>query len=570
MNLSEIARWVLLGGLAIVTYLLVLAWQRDSVAAATALAAAQEASAPASTTAAGAPSPAVPNANSSPTHSDVPQIPTTPTTAPVSGSTGTQPIVVETDTLRVLIDPLGGDVVRTELLKYPQSADDRSKPVVLLTRDATGHVYIAQSGLVGTNGPDAAVAGRPTYTADKQSYTLQPSASELTVALHYADRAGVRYEKRFTFKRGQYTIALQQIVRNQTATIWRGNPYSQLKRDGTEPPSTSSALGPKPYYGAAVTTTEEPYAKVHFDDLAETPLAAEEKGGWIAMMQHYFISAWIGDPASTNKYFGRKGSDGNFLVGYIGPELLVQPGATGATKATLYAGPKVQADLERAAKNLGLTIDYGILWPLASLMFQLMQWLHGHAQNWGIAIILLTLVVKTILYPLSAASYRSMAKMREVAPEMRRLQERFADDRQKLGQEMMAMYKKEKVNPLGGCLPMLVQMPVFLALYWVLYESVELRLAPFFLWIKDLAVMDPWFVLPLLMGVTMYMQQSLNPPMPDPMQARMMKMMPVVFTVMFLFFPAGLVLYWLTNNVLSMAQQWWVTRQVEQQSKARA
>ena len=569
MNLPEVTRWLMLAGLAVVTYLLVLAWQRDHVAAATALAAAQETNArdtaPASTE---TPSPS--NGGSVTTHSDVPQIPTTPIAARAGVASASQPIVVETDTLRVSIDPSGGDIVRTELLAYPQSSDESSKPMVLLARESAGHVYIAQSGLVGTNGPDAAVAGRPTYTAERQHYALQSSDSQLSVVLSYVDRAGVRYEKRYAFKRGQYTIGLEQVVRNQSASIWRGNPYSQLKRDGSEPPSTSSGFGPKPYFGAATTGALKNYTKVSFSDLEETPLEAEETGGWIAMMQHYFISAWIATPGTKNKYFGRKGSDGNYLVGYIGPELLVQPGASGSSKATLYVGPKVQADLERAAPHLGLTIDYGYLWFLASLLFKLMQWLQGVVHNWGVSIILLTLVVKAVLYPLSAASYRSMAKMREVAPEMRRLQERHADDRQKLGQEMMAMYKKEKVNPLGGCLPMLVQMPVFLSLYWVLYESVELRLAPFFGWIKDLAVMDPWFVLPLLMGITMFLQQSLNPPMPDPMQARMMKMMPIIFTVMFMFFPAGLVLYWLTNNVLSMAQQWWVTRQVEQQSKAKA
>jgi YidC/Oxa1 family membrane protein insertase len=280
-------------------------------------------------------------------------------------------------------------------------------------------------------------------------------------------------------------------------------------------------------------------------------------------LQHYFLSAWIGQQDETNNYFGQARKDGTYVVGYTAPQRTLAPGESSTWAAGLYVGPKDQRRLEQIAPNLNLTIDYGFLWWIALPLFLLLDWLHDFAQNWGLAIILLTVIVKLILFPLTAASYRSMANMRRVAPQMKRLQERYADDRQKLSQEMMALYKKEQVNPLGGCLPMLLPMPIFLALYWVLFESVELRHAPFLLWIDDLAAMDPFFVLPLLMGATMYLQQLMSPAMGDPMQQRIMRIMPVMFTVLFLFFPAGLVLYWLVNNVISIGQQWYIMRQTD-------
>ncbi len=578
MNTSEIARWALLAALGVVTYLLVLAWQRDQDAIAAAKAAAADSQAEVLAT---EDVPAAPGAPGSPAATaaaaDVPQVPVSATAAapaaaatPAGARGALNPIIVQTDALRVTIDPVGGDVVRTELLQYPQSKDRLDRPMVLLTQTQGGHVYIAQSGLVGRNGPDASAAGRPTYTSTQARYVLAEGQPHLDVVLTATDAAGVRYEKRYRFARDSYEIDLQLVVHNTTRTAWHGNPYAQLKRDDSEPETSASGFGMQPFVGAAFTRAEEPYAKLGFSDLEDEPLSADERGGWIAMMQHYFIAAWIADPGTTNNYFGRKARDGTYLVGFTGQEMTAQPGKSVAAKATLYVGPKVQSRLEAAAPNLNLTVDYGFLWFLAIMMFQLLEWLYGAVQNWGIAIILLTLIVKLVLYPLSAASYRSMAKMREVAPELRKLQERYSDDRQRLGQEMMALYKKENVNPLGGCLPMLAQMPVFLALYWVLYESVELRLAPFFGWITDLASMDPYFVLPLLMGATMYFQQTLNPPMPDPVQARMMKLMPPIFTVMFAFFPSGLVLYWFVNNLLSIAQQWWVTKQVEAEAKVKA
>jgi YidC/Oxa1 family membrane protein insertase len=271
----------------------------------------------------------------------------------------------------------------------------------------------------------------------------------------------------------------------------------------------------------------------------------------------------VANQDQENTFYGNRRNDGTYVFGFTEPLKEVAPGSTGIWSMQFYAGPKDQLILEEIAPNLNLTVDYGFLWWLAVPLFYLLDWLHTFAGNWGVAIILLTVLVKLVLYPLSAASYRSMANMRRVGPQMKKLQERYSDDRQKLSQEMMALYKKEKVNPLGGCLPMLLPMPIFIALYWVLFESVELRQAPFFLWIDDLAAMDPFFILPLLMGASMYVQQLLSPAVGDPMQMKMMKMMPIMFTVLFLFFPAGLVLYWLVNNILGVAQQWWVIRQTE-------
>jgi YidC/Oxa1 family membrane protein insertase len=320
-----------------------------------------------------------------------------------------------------------------------------------------------------------------------------------------------------------------------------------------------------------LTTPESRYEKLEFDDLEESgTYRIAVDGGWMAFLQHYFLSAWVAEEDETNNYYGQKRNDGTYVFGYTGPLKTIAPGESGSYRSRFYAGPKDQKVLEQISPNLNLTVDYGFLWWLAVPLFYVLDWLYGFVGNWGVAIILLTVLVKAVLYPLSAASYKSMANMRRVAPQMKRLQERYADDRQKLSQEMMNLYKKEQVNPLGGCLPMLLPMPIFIALYWVLFESVELRQAPFMLWINDLAAMDPFFILPLLMGGSMYLTQLMSPAVGDPMQVRMMKMMPIMFTVLFLFFPAGLVLYWLVNNVLGVAQQYYVIKQTERAQEAKA
>ena len=476
-------------------------------------------------------------------------------------------VKVTTPTLQAWIDLLGGDIVRIQLPKFPLTKDRPDVPYLLLD-NGRGHTYIAQSGLLGAEGLDSG-GQRPLYRARSNELSLTGDGTlELELV---AEQGGFQITKTFVFSSDAYLVDVRyQLVNNSGGPVDVGL-FAQIKRDDKEPYGESSfTLGPQPYLGAALTTGESRYEKLDFDDLDESDFRVSVEGGWIAFLQHYFLSAWIANPEETNRFYGQRRSDGTYIVGYTSPASNLSAGDTGQWQTRFYAGPKDQKQLEKIAPNLNLTVDYGFLWWLAVPLFYILDWFHSFVGNWGLSIILLTLLVKLVLYPLSAASYRSMANMRRVGPQMKRLQERHSDDRQKLSQEMMALYKKEGVNPLGGCLPMLLPMPIFLALYWVLFESVELRQAPFMLWIDDLAAMDPFFVLPLLMGASMYIQQLLSPAMGDPMQVKMMRLMPVMFTVLFLFFPSGLVLYWLVNNVLSIAQQWWIMRQADLNYTAKA
>ena len=456
------------------------------------------------------------------------------------------------------IDRLGGDIVKLKLSRFPVEAG--SADTVTLFDQRVGHVYIAQSGLIGADGRDR--NGRPLYSVGSTEYAIDDGTLEVELR-HEAD--GVALTKRFTFAADDYLVSVGQDIDNQSAETFRAQMFAQLKRDATRPES-GVPFGPRPYVGAAFTTPEDRYDKIDFDDLDDSTYQAEVDGGWVAVLQHYFVSSWVGVPGKVNAYYGRRLADGNYAVGFVGPEIIVPPNQRMSVSAGLYAGPKDQRRLEEIAPNLNLTVDYGFLWWISMPLFYVLDAIHSVVGNWGLAIILLTICVKLLLYPLASASYRSMAKMKKVMPQMKRLQERYSDNRQKLSQEMMGLYKKEGANPLGGCLPLLVQMPVFLALYWVLIESVELRQAPFVFWIKDLAAMDQYLVLPLLYGASFFAMQLLNPPPPDPMQAKVMKAMPIVFTVLFIFFPAGLVLYWLVNNLLSLAQQWYITRKIEKAS----
>jgi YidC/Oxa1 family membrane protein insertase len=559
MITAEMQRILLLVALAATAYLLVLAWNDDYIkghvapgASSAPVATAPVGDAPEAFNEARQISSDVPKAAAPAEHRDADA-----GRAP-SAELADRLVRVTTDTIDVWIDRLGGDIVRVELPRYPVSIEKPNDPFLLLDRRAD-HVYIAQSGLVGRDGPDGS-GTRPLYDAAHNEFDFRGGGE---LRLRTVENA-VEIDKIFKFSADEYVVEVDYEIVNQSDHPFEARQFAQLKRDSRDLSGTSSyTLGPRPYLGAALTTNDERYYKLKFSDLDKAPYEADVTGGWIAVLQHYFIGAWVSTPGEKNSYYGHKREDGDYIVGFTGPVQSVAPGATGHFSSRFYAGPKDQGRLEAIAPNLNLTVDYGILWWLAVPLFQLLKWLHGAVGNWGVAIILLTLIVKLVLYPLSAASYRSMANMRRVGPQMKRLQERHADDRQKLSQEMMSFYKKEKINPLGGCLPMLLQMPVFIALYWVLFESVELRQAPFFLWIKDLAVMDPYFVLPILMGGSMFLTQALNPPVPDPVQARVMKFMPIMFTVMFLFFPAGLVLYWLVNNLLSLAQQWFITRQIE-------
>jgi YidC/Oxa1 family membrane protein insertase len=353
-------------------------------------------------------------------------------------------------------------------------------------------------------------------------------------------------------------------VENNSDQRWQANLFGQIKRDSSPPPSAeSSGMGMQPFLGVATTQPDDRFTKFTFDDLAEEPFKAQLPGGWIAMIQHYFLSAWIPNAEQSHTFSARVTRSDFNIAGFTSPSLVLDPGNSGKVGAGFYAGPKDQYRLKEISPYLDLSVDYGWLWWIAQPLFWLLTKIFSLVGNWGVAIILLTVLIKALFFKLSAASYRSMANMRRVQPKLVSLREQYADDKQKQSQAMMELYKKEKINPMGGCLPILVQMPVFIGLYWMLMESVELRHAPFMLWITDLSVMDPYFVLPLMMGASMFFMQKLNPPPPDPMQAKIMQWMPVMFTFFFLWFPAGLVLYWVVNNLLSMAQQFVITRQIE-------
>lgn len=485
------------------------------------------------------------------------------TASPASASSDFSEISVITDVLSIKIDLQGGQLTYAALNEYPVSLNNRA-PLELFVRSGDRY-YIAKSGLIGRNGFDSSKNGPlPQYAASQSSYRLQDGNDELTVDLVY-QRDGVKVTKRYFFVRNSYVVNVEFFIENASDTEWKANFFAQLERNRMADPTSSGGFGAVSYLGPVISTQEEPYEKISFNDIEEKPYRFTDTQGWIGFIQHYFVSAWIPITEEPHTYQLKERS-GRFLMGYVDPVFTVAPGASQTVGATLYVGPKILEELKEIAPNLDLTIDFGILWLIAKPLFLVLDFIHDYVGNWGIAIILLTVLIKALFFHLSAASYRSMANMRRVSPELTRLRETYGDDRQKMSQAMMELYKKEKINPLGGCLPIVVQMPVFIALYWVLLESVELRQAPFFLWIQDLSIKDPYFVLPLAMGATMFLQMHLNPTPPDPLQAKVMKMMPIIFTVFFLWFPAGLVLYWLVNNCLSIAQQWLITRKIERES----
>lgn len=553
-------RTLLIAALAVVSYMMILQWQEDYSGAPQVRQAEQNAqSYPQAVADSDIPMEAMASADDVPvaisenSNVDIPA-----SFQPAQGL-----ITVETDVLVLHINPVGGDIVYLGLKAFPVSLEQTDIPFTLLDFSPS-HTYIAQSGLVGKNGPDANKNGRPHYSSEQTHYELD--GDELTVDLVYQQESGAVVTKTFVLKQGAYDLDLIISVSNQTSETWSGALYGQIKRDSSPDPGmdTSNGFGLPTYIGGAYWDSEKPYNKIDFDDMQDSPLKKNISGGWLAMIQHYFMSTWIPDQNQTHLYTTRV-SNGFNIIGFTSPKVLVEAGQSHQFQARFFAGPKIQKDLQALLPNKGLdlAIDFGPLFFISEMLFWCLDFFHSWTNNWGFAIIMLTIMVKLIFFYPSAISYRSMAKMRKVAPEMTRMREQYGDDRQKLSQEMMNLYKKEKINPLGGCLPILIQMPVFLALYWALLESVELRQAPFLLWIQDLSVMDPYFVLPLIMGGSMFVQQLLNPAPPDPMQAKVMKMMPIVFTVMFLWFPAGLVLYWVTNNLLSIAQQYVITKRIE-------
>ncbi len=477
---------------------------------------------------------------------------------PAAGET----VTIETDVLRAEISTLGGDLVRLELLRHVGTVD-KDRPLVLFERSGS-RTYVAQSGLIGNNLPNH----RTAFTVVPGPRRLEQGADELQVKLTAPVSERVSVEKIYAFRRGSYVVDVSFRVNNAGAAAVTPFAYYQLVRDG-EPPEGDPAML-HTYTGAAVYTDADKFRKISFSDIAKdkSGLPKTATDGWIGIVQHYFVGALVPEGDVSREFYAKQLDKDLYSTGVIVPVGTIEPGAEKAVTTRLYAGPQEQEALAKLAPGLDLVVDYGWLTVIAVPLFWVLQQFHKLSGNWGVAIILLTVLVKGIFYPLSAASYRSMAKMKAVTPRLQKIKEMYGNDRQKLHQAMMDLYKTEKINPLGGCLPILIQIPVFIALYWVLLASVELRNAPFALWIKDLSVADPYFVLPLVMGATMWIQMKLNPTPPDPIQARVMQIMPIAFTVFFLFFPAGLVLYWLVNNVLSIAQQWHITRSMEKAAAA--
>ena len=504
---------------------------------------------------------------------DIPSVPSTPATSPSTPSAAptaprtvvesAQRVVVETDLLRVEIDTQGGDLRVLELLTYPVSVDKPEQPFRLLN-DASSDLFLMQSGLLGSGRelPNHHTLFRP----ERLTYQLGVNDS-VTATLEWRAPDGITYRKLYTFHRNSYFFDLRFEVDNASGEEWSGYLYGQLLRTEVTQTGKIGFLGRLPsYIGGAIYTPEEKYDKIKFAHMRDGNLSQRTSTGWVAMLQHYFVAAFLLPEASDYEFYSSvtdHNREPRYHLGFkhLQPSV-VAAGYLGSVGTRLYVGPKEQQRLTTADQKLELTVDYGWLTPLSSPLFWLMTYINKFFHNWGVSILLLTLLVKLAFYPLSAASYKSMARMKNLAPRMKTLKERYGDDKQKFQQEMMAIYKKEKVNPLGGCLPIVIQIPVFIALYWVLLESVELRQAPFALWLQDLSIPDPYYVLPILMGASMFGQQLLNPTPPDPMQAKIMMALPVVFTVFFLWFPAGLVLYWLANNVLSIAQQWHITRKI--------
>jgi YidC/Oxa1 family membrane protein insertase len=475
---------------------------------------------------------------------------------------GGKRIRVATDSLVAEIDTAGGDIHHLELAKY-RDTFDKQKNFVLL-QHTPDHVYVSQSGLIGEGLPNHTTI----FKAEKDTYELAAGADAVVVRLEAAGQNGIKAVKTYTFHRGSYLIEVALETINSSSTEIEPFAYFQLVRD-IQPPPGDSKMVPV-FNGVEVYTEKDKLHKASFDDIIENkakyPKTAAD--GWMALVQHYFLGAWLPQTGVTREYFIRPLDHKLFAAGTILPVGKIEPGQASTASLRLFVGPQEQALLKTLAPGLELTVDYGWLRPLAVPLFWVLSEIFKGVHNWGVAIIILTVIIKLVFYPLSAASYKSMAKMKVLAPKLQKLKERYGDDRQRMHQAMVELYKTEKINPLGGCLPIVVQIPVFIALYWVLLLSVELRQAPFAFWIQDLSRQDPYYILPVLMGITMYIQTWLNPTPPDPIQAKLMKIMPVAFSVFFFFFPSGLVLYWLVNNILSIAQQWRITHVLERAKTA--
>jgi YidC/Oxa1 family membrane protein insertase len=473
-------------------------------------------------------------------------------------SSSSAKIRVETDVYEVEIDSRGGTISSVKLKAYPVSVDEPDTPFVLMS-DESAHFFLIQSGLQSADGSAPTHQTLMQYESD--NYRLQDGEEELRVPLRWQSEQGVSVVKTLVFRRNAYRVGIEYAIDNQSADDFVVNQYRQLQRKPVTDDETQSFI--YNYIGGVISTPEKPYTKVDFDDMEDADLNLPVNGGWVAIIQHYFVGALLPGADQNNTFYTKAlNSPRRYILGLYSDAQSIAAGQSGTFSTEAFVGPKDQDRLSAAADNLNLVVDFGFLTILANPIFWLLKKIHGFVGNWGWAIILLTIIIKAIFYKLSETSYKSMARMRKLQPKMQSLKEKYGDDRQKMGQATMELYKTEKVNPLGGCFPILIQIPVFIALYWVLLESVELRQAPWFLWINDLSIKDPYFVLPLIMGVTMVIQQKLNPAPTDPIQAKVLMFLPVVFTVFFAFFPAGLVLYWVVNNTLSIAQQYYITRYV--------
>jgi len=469
-------------------------------------------------------------------------------------------IRVKTDVFNLVIDTKGGTIRQVDLPTYPISIDQQDKPFRLMS-DTPSNYFVAQNGLVSEkNLALKAPTHNVIFSAEQTDYVLLDGEDEIKVDLHW-QTAGLSVTKTYTFRRGSFIVELQNTLNNTSGQDWQGFQYVQLQRNQIEENGSAFIYT---YMGGVIYTDKERFEKITFDDMFEKNVDRGNTGGWLAMMQHYFLAAWVPDKTHHNQFYSRTLKDDNpkYILGLKSETLTIPDQTQKAFVSQLYVGPKLQHDLEALSAGLELSVDYGVLTFLAQPVYWLLEFFHDIFGNWGWAIIFVTISIKAIFYKLSEASYVSMANMRKLQPKLVSLKERYGEDRAKMNQAMMELYKKEKINPLGGCLPILVQIPVFIALYWVLLESVELRQAPFMLWINDLSIADPYYVLPLLMGASMFIQQKLNPAPLDPIQAKVMMMLPVIFTAFFALFPAGLVLYWVANNVLSIIQQWIITKRI--------
>mgnify|MGYP000271253609 CR=1 FL=1 len=538
-------RTLFIFGLLIVSLLLWEAWQNDYVRPQ------QQAAEQAAETVNGTPAdteadlPDLPSQNTD----ALPDVPTTPEATAV-----TEKVHVKTDVMDLKISTQGGDIRELALLEYAVSSEQPNTPVQFLN-DTASHFFVTQSGLRAEGDAPTHYAE---YRAENNQYVLQEGQDEIKVPLYWQNDAGLEVIKTYTFKRDSYVVAVDYQVINRSAEGFSAYPYAQLNRNRSDDDSMFIYT----YTGAVFSSEGNEYQKVDFEELEESAYHRSVNNGWAAMIQHYFVGAIVPPQEADLGFYGRAINNSNYIAGVRMPVITAEAGQQAQADYELYLGPKKHERLADVAENLPLTVDYGMLTIISEPLFWVMEWLHKLTGNWGWSIVLLTVLIKLAFFKLSAKSYRSMAGMRKLTPKLAQLKERYGDDKQKFNQAMMDLYRTEKINPLGGCLPILVQMPVFLAFYWVLVESIELRQADFILWINDLTAMDPYFVLPVLFGLSMWFQQKLNPAPQDPAQAMMMKIFPLVFTVFFAFFPAGLVLYWLVNNLLSIAQQWYITRKM--------